>query len=315
MDNSILIEMENQLAALPVLEQRIKTLREKINSAEDEVRSLLHKFESESLDVENIKKDSFSNTVLKLIGKYEGKVSKETQEMLEAKMKYDKAVERVKTLNAERNELASQISVLSNEKQAFDAELKKREEIIRSNITDQNYITYMEIKNKQELLLKQLAEIDEAIKAGNRVINTADGAISHLESAESWATYDIWAGDGILSHLAKYEHIDDAKAEFNRLNSQLQDFKKELLDININTTFASLGIDSTTRAVDFWFDNIFTDCSVRDKIREDMESVRNLRNKVSKSINTLKNNRTEVTKMFSEAKARKHNLLMSSEGY
>ena len=313
MDNSILIEMENKLAALPALEQRMKKLRERINSAEDEVRSLLHKFESESLDVENIKKDSFSNTILKLIGKYEGKVNKETQEMISAKMEYDRAVERVKTINVECIELGNQISELHKEKQTFDAELINREEMIKSNITDQKYITYIEIKREQEFLLQQLVEIDEAIRAANRVIGTADNAIQHLESADSWATYDIWGGGGIISHMAKYDHIDDAQAAFNRLNSQVKDFQKELLDININTNYSQLGIDSTTRAIDFWFDNIFTDFSVRDKIRDDMESVRNLRNRVTKSINMLKNNRAEVTKMFSEANARKHDLLMSSE--
>jgi hypothetical protein len=314
MDNSVLIEIENKLAMLPVLEQRMKRLNEKIYDAQDEVRSLLRKFESESLDVENIKKDSFSNTILKLIGKYEGRVGKETQEMLEAKIQYDRAAERVRALNEERNELARQISGLCGEKQLYESELQKREKTISSNITGEKYAAYNEIKNKQEFLLKQLTEIDEAIKAGNRVICTADSAISYLESAESWATYDAWTNGGIISHFAKYEKIDDAQAAFNRLNSQLKDFEKELLDINIDTSFASLGVDSTTRAIDFFFDNIFTDLRVRDKISGDKESVRRLRDKAANSISTLNKTRAELAGLFSEANARKHDLLVSSEG-
>lgn len=313
MDNSILIEIENELAMLPVLEHRMQKLNEKTYDAQDEVRSLLRKFESEALDVENIKKDSFSNTLLKLIGKYEGQINKETQEMLEAKMQYDRAAERVRALSEERNELAKQISELCGKKQLFYNELQKREEMIKSNITGEKCAAYNEIKSNQEFLLKQLTEIDEATKAGNRVICTADSAISHLDSAESWATYDAWTSGGIISHLAKYEKIDDAQADFNRLNSQLRDFQNELLDVNVDTSFASLGIDSATRAIDFWFDNIFTDLNVRDKIRGDKESVRRLRDKVTNAINNLNKTRAEVERLFSEANARKHDFLMSSE--
>lgn len=311
MENSSLNEIRNKLAVLPVLEQRMKKLRDKINEAEYEVKALLHKFESESLDVEQIQKDSLSNTILKLIGKYEGKVNKETQEMLTAKMEYDKASERVKELNLERSELGNKISDLYKEKQTFEDELKKREEMIKSNVTDQIYKTYTEIQNEQNFLTHQLIETEEALEAANRVTNTANSAMQHLESSENWATYDIWGGGGIISHLAKYDHIDEAKMQFNRLNSQVKDFEKELLDVSINDTYISLGIDSTTRAVDFWFDNIFTDLRVRDKIRDDMEQLRNLCDKINRVINKLESNRVEVKKKLGEAEVKKNDLIMT----
>lgn len=311
MENSILFEIENKLSALPVLEQRMKKLQDTINEAENEVKSLLHKFESEALDVEQIQKEAFSNTLLKLIGKYEGKVNKETQEMLTAKIEYDKAIERVKTLNIERSELGSRISDLYNEKRTFEDELKKREELIKSNVGDQTYKTYIELQKEQEFLASQLIETEEALKAANRVVNTADNAMKHLESSEKWATYDIWGGGGIISHLAKYGHIDDAKMEFNRLNYQVKDFEKELLDVNLNANYDSLGIDSTTRAIDFWFDNIFTDFSVRDKIRDDMENLRQLCDKIYRAINKLEAAKVEIKRKLGETEIRKNGLIMS----
>jgi hypothetical protein len=311
MENSILIEIENRLAMLPLLEQRMEKLRNRINEADNEVKSLMQRFKSEALDVEQIQKESLSNTILKLIGKYEGKVNKETQEMLAAKIEYDKAVERVNSLNLERSELGNRISELNNEKKTFEDELKNREEIIKSNVTDQTYKTYMELQKEQEFLASQLVETEEALRAANRVLNTASSAQKHLDSAESWATFDVWSRGGIISHLAKYEHIDDAQMEFNRLNSQVKDFEKELLDVSIQDTYNSLGIDSTTRAIDFWFDNIFTDLSVRDKIRDDMENLRILCNKISTAINKLEINRVEVKKKLAETAIRKHDLIIS----
>ncbi|MHB8065361.1 MAG: hypothetical protein ACYDG2_22575 [Ruminiclostridium sp.] len=311
MENSILIEIENRLAALPVLEQRRNNLQGRINEAENDVRSLLQKFESETLDVEQIQKESFSNTLLKLIGKYEGKVNKETQEMLTAKMEYDKATERVKVLNLEQSELGNKLSELYKEKNTFEYELKNREEIIKSNVTAQTYKTYMELQKEQELLIRQLVETEEALKAANRVINTSNSAMQHLESAESWATYDAWTRGGIFSHMAKYDHIDEAQSDFSRLNSQVKDFEKELLDVNIQGTYESLGIDSTTRAIDFWFDNIFTDLSVRDKIRDDMKNLRNLCDRINRALNKLESNRVEVKKKLGETEVRKNDLIMS----
>lgn len=311
MDSNSLFELKNKLAALPILEERMKNLLGKIYRAEEDVKSLLRKFEAESLDVDQIQKDSFANTILKLIGKYEGKVNKETQEMLSAKMDYDKAVERVRDLNTERMELGRKISDLNKEKQVFDTEFKKREEWIKSNTTDQMYIIYMGFQTDQDNLSKQIIEIEEAITAAKRVLSTADIAMDHLKSAESWATFDVWSRGGILSHMAKYEHIDDAQNAFYRLTSQVKDFEKELKDINISETYSSIGIDSTTRAVDFWFDNIFTDMRVRDKIRGDMETIRSLYSSVSRAVNQLETNWSEINKRLKEIENKKNDLIMS----
>lgn len=314
MENSILIEIENKLLALPVLEQRMRKLCDRISEAENDVKSLLDKYQSEALDVDHIQKDSLSNSILKLIGKYEGKVNKETQEMFTAKVEYDKAVERLKILNLERTELDARLSELYKEKKSFDAELKQREEAIIHNITHDSYQKYMEIQNEKNLLAAQIIETDEALSAANRVLCTADTALQHLRSSENWATYDIWGGGGIISHMAKYEHIDDAQKEFNRLNSQLKDFEKELLDINIQSTYESIGIDSTTRAIDFWLDNIFTDLSVRDKIRDDIDNIRDLTNNINNIIKKLQASKIETKQKLGEAEAKKNALLKSVEG-
>lgn len=66
MENEKLNEIKNNLAILPVLEGRAQKLRRSISEAEDNVRSLLLKFQQESLDVEQLKKSSLSSTLLKL---------------------------------------------------------------------------------------------------------------------------------------------------------------------------------------------------------------------------------------------------------
>lgn len=95
MDNERLAEVRNNISRLPGLEERLEKLCSRISEAEEEVKGLLNRFQKESLDVERLEKDSLSSTILKLIGKYGDKLNKETQEMIEAKLAYDKAVQKV----------------------------------------------------------------------------------------------------------------------------------------------------------------------------------------------------------------------------
>lgn len=313
MDNNSFMELKNKIAGLPVLQERMKSLSGRLYEAQDNVKSLLRKYQDEALDVDGLQEDKLSNTLLKLIGKHEGKVQKETREMLSAKLEYDKAVERVHQLTNDRAELAGKISELSESKKNFDVEFARRENLLRSKISDEAFIAYTQLENRQQHLSTQLAETEEAIHAADRVIAAASSALGHLDSAEGWATYDVWSRGGILSHMAKYEHIDDAQAQMNYLSSLIRDFESELKDVNMHQVCQNVGIDSTTRAVDFWFDNIFTDLNVRDKIREDISQVNLLIRQVEGIVNQLESNKSELKKGMHEAQRGKDNLVMGFE--
>ncbi len=232
--------------------------------------------------------------------------------MLAAKMEYDKASERVLDLNNERYELNTRISSLLDNKQVYEAELKEREDIVKNSITSKAYLIYKRLQEEREALGQQLVEIEEAKRAAYYVMSTAQSAIEHLQSAESWATYDIWARGGVISHMAKYNHIDNAQADFNRLSYQIMDLKKELADIKVLETTYKVGIDSTTRMFDFWFDNIFTDLNVRDKIRADKEEVSKLKLEIEGIIDKLEDVRVGVLSKLDTIENNKKELLINN---
>ena len=312
MDKQKLIDMRNSLAMLPVLQQRLQKLEQRISEAEKDMQAVLKHYNAEVVDVEQMKKDSLSNTLLKLIKRYEGKLDKETQEMLAVKMEYDKASDRVSDLQSELYQLNSRIQVLLDNKQAYEAELKQREDIVKSSITSKAYLIYRKLQEEREKLGKQLVEIDEAKVVAHLVLGTAQSALEHLQSAEGWATYDIWARGGVISHMAKYSHIDNAQADFNRLSYQVKDLEKELSDIMIFETTYNVGIDATTRMFDFWFDNIFTDLNVRDKIRADKEEVSKLIQKIKSIIAKLEEVKLEALGKLDTVENNKKELLINN---
>ncbi len=311
MDRNSLIELKNKLAGLPVLQERLQRLKALINETDDQVNSLLRKYEEESLDVEKIQKDSLSTTILKLVGKYEDRVDKETQEMLHAKMEYDTAVHRMEELKKERGELSNRIADLTRDKRIFEDELQRREELIKSQITGEASEEYRKLEAHQDYLLKQLTETEEALRAAKKALDTASRAKESLDSAESWATYDMWFGDGIFSYLAKYDHIDSSQSYFDALSSQIRNLQKELKDINLSADFFPSQIDSTTRAIDFWFDNIFTDMRVRDQIRGNQEQIRSLYGKINRVIDKLEGLKSSISYQVKDSERKMDELLIS----
>ncbi|MDF2590791.1 MAG: hypothetical protein K0S75_257 [Clostridia bacterium] len=313
-ENQKLLDMRNSLTMLPVLQQRLQKLEERIIDAEKDMQRILRQYNAEAVDVDLMKKDSLSNTWLKLIKRYEGKLDKETQEMLAAKIEYDKASDRVSDLRSELYQLNSRIQSLLVNKQAYEAELMQREEIVKSSITSKAFFIYRKLQEEREKLSKQLVEVDEAKKVAYLVLGTAQSALEHLQSAEGWATYDIWARGGVVSHMAKYNHIDNAQADFNRLSYQIKDLEKELSDIKIFEKTYKVGIDSTTRMFDFWFDNIFTDLNVRDKIRTDKEEVSRLIQKIKSIIAKVEEVKLETQRELTAVENNKRELLINNTG-
>lgn len=310
MENEKLMEIKNSLYAIPVLQERADKLRLRIREAERNVSSLREKYEAESMDVERLEKESLSATLLRLIGKYEGKLEKESQEKFAAKVELDKALAQVEELRLELDELTGKISSLRSDQRMYEAELRKREQSIVNGLNEEASTKYNRLEDERGMLERQIVEMDEAIRAAHKAKSTAKNALAHLESAENWATYDIWCKSGIISHIAKYDHIDSAGEEFKRLHLQLESLQKELADIDIKG-FHMDGIDSTTRAVDFWFDNIFTDLKVRDRIRNDADQLRSLYGKIDRTISGIENKKADVRRMIDDVERRKEELLIS----
>jgi hypothetical protein len=75
MENTDFMEIGNRLAMLPVLKERADKLRTRISEAENEVKSLLSKYEAEALDVERLKAEKLSVYILKTIGRFDGKLN------------------------------------------------------------------------------------------------------------------------------------------------------------------------------------------------------------------------------------------------
>ncbi len=268
MDN--LCEVRERLAGIPPLESKLKDANARLQKLEEEVRILLEKYEKEKRDVERLENESISAFLYRYIGKYEDKMEKEEKEELEAKRNYDAAVSDKASIEQERDALQARLSTLRAEEVRYKDELERRRVRLKSNLQGEVAQKHNELEEQNQDFVAQRFEIKEAQMAIYNAIVIAAEAKQSLDSARSWATYDIWLGDGILSHMAKYDHIDKSEECFNRLHYAIHAAKKELGDINDISDIKQIEISSGQRMVDFWFDNIFTDMSVRNQLEENI---------------------------------------------
>lgn len=200
---------------------------------------------------------------------------------------------------------------MRNEERTYRVELDNRRRELASRITGVKSERYAELENERKAILSQITEIKEALRAAARTKSTAQSTLDSLMSAEGWATYDVFTRGGIISHIAKYSHIDSAERNFHTLSSELRDLKSELNDVRGLTVSGLNEISSGQRAVDFWFDNIFTDLSVRGQIKDNAKEINRLLYTISAAESALNSKLREAEVELTANSRREEELLVS----
>lgn len=104
---------------------------------------------------------------------------------------------------------------------------------------------------------------------------TADEILHSLDSAHGWATWDLLGG-GLVADLAKHSHLDSAQAAVEQLQVELRRFKTELADVTIDADL-QVSIDGFLRFADYFFDGLFVDWAVMDRISQSQAAVEETR--------------------------------------
>lgn len=119
-------------------------------------------------------------------------------------------------------------------------------------------------------------ELVEALDACRDAGQALALAASKLGSAGGWATYDTFFGGGLMADMVKHQKLDEAAALIRAADRALHHLATELADVGI-APVGGLGIDELSRVFDVWFDNIFSDWSVANRITEAKERVERTR--------------------------------------
>ena len=283
--DSSLSELQQKVALKKQLEAKLNDLRNQRKVFDKKVIELRVEHRSEQEDVEKLEGRSLANYFYQLFGKLDEKLSEERREASAAKVKLDAAERELAAVDCEIEEIQTQSQELYGCEQAYAAALEARRNAVKSSGTP-TAAQILELEEKIAFLESQKKEIREAISAGHSALGTADSVLSELEDADGWNTWDMLGGGGIITHMAKHSHLDEAQEKVEQLQGKLRRFKTELADIDIHADM-QVSIDGFLRFADYFFDGLFADWAVGDKISESQSSVQKVKGQISSALSKL----------------------------
>ncbi|MGC5771220.1 hypothetical protein [Paenibacillus pabuli] len=285
-------ELNEQLAILKEkgrIYEKWNDRLEKLNQEEVEwkakVQQRLEHLQKEQNDVERLNSMSLSAFFYHLIGKKEERLEKEELELMESKAEYDTACQMLKDIQEQR--LQVQQEVEGQRQYEFwqsDYQVlwgKKENDLLEKDAELQ------QMAEDREHLSGELQELNEADREGEYLLLALERAEKALSSAGNWGIYDMMGGGMISTHM-KRSRMDDAQVAIIDAGKRLRRFQKELEDVKM-AIHTELHLGGLLSFADYFFDNLFVDWMVQDKIRKAEMQVKDGLNIVRKTMQVLKN--------------------------
>ena len=239
----------------------------------------------EQEDVDRLEGGSLAAFFYNVIGKMDEKLTKEREEAYAAAVKYDAAARELaraaEDIARRRNELGALHDSERLYKEAAAAKLNA--------MKAQGGTMAEEILHREENIAyaqKQIREINEAVAAATRARGTAETVLAELDSAENWGWYDALGGGGLLSNTIKHDKLDEAQFMVEKLQSELRRVKTELADVKINADM-QVNVEGFLRFADYFFDGLFVDWTVLDRIGQSKSQVENVVNRIDRILQRL----------------------------
>ena len=270
---------------VPSLEAKLRELESQQRIYESKVVSLRIDYQNEQADVERLEGRSLANYFFQVVGRLDEKLDQERQEAYAARVKLDEAQHQLAGIDADLRSIKDQLSEANIAAFQFRAEVEKKYATLTESGTDAaDHI--MEIEQKIAAKRAQKQEIKEAISAGSSARNLADEVLSELKSAKGWNTWDMIGGGGIITHMAKHNHLDTAQDLISDFQSVLRRFKTELADVRISANM-QVSVDGFLRFADYFFDGLFADWAVGNKISNSISSVNHTKEQIGRTLEKL----------------------------
>ena len=276
--------LQEKISRSRQLTSMLKELRGQRDTIAARVRELEAIKVDEQADVDRLEGRSLASFFYNVIGKMDERLNKEREEAYAARVKYDAAARELEAIDGDIQRCESELSGLRGCEREYEATLREKANAVKSE-GGARAEEILKLEECHAYLESQKKELREAISAGNSARSTAESVLSSLDSAESWGTLDLLGG-GLLADMAKHSHLDEAQGAIERLQSQLRRFKTELADVTIHADM-QVNVDGFLRFADYFFDGLFADWAVMDKISQSQSQVQSTKNQIDSVLSRL----------------------------
>ena len=266
-----------QNARKPQLETRLNALRARQTELEHKLFDLEYTAQKEQADVDKLQNGSLAAFFYALTGKKGEKLEKEQAEAYTARVRYDAAAAEQAALQKDIADCRAELQQLRQNEQRYAALLAEKNAAVRASGSPAAE-QLLELERQLAACKAQQRELNEAVDAGQRALCSADDLIRLLNDADGLATWDLLGG-GLLADLAKHDSLDRAQQQVNALQAQLSRFRAELADVTMDAD-VQVNVDGFLRFADYFFDGLFADWAVLDKISQSKGQVESTRRQI-----------------------------------
>lgn len=286
-------QLQEDMARKRRLQKQMADLESRKKQLEVREAQLREIREREQGEVEQLEGRSLSKFFLLITGKLEDQLTQERREAAEAAVRHDALVRELEDVNASISDIRRELNgKLYSVEMVYERTLQEKKEAMLAS-GDPLAQRLIELEEQIGNLGIQKKELQEAIDAGNYALRIAASIQSSLSSAENWGTWDMMGGGGMISHMAKHSHLDEAQGKVESLQKALGRFRTELADVKIAANL-TVNIEGFARFADYFFDGLFVDWAVQDRIRNASGQVYEVRRKVELALEKLENMKAET---------------------
>ncbi len=265
--DSELQRMQKEIMEKKRLSAQLSDLLLQQAELEQKVTELGKVKQEEQEDVDRLQKGSLAVFFYKATGKIDEKLSKEQAEAYAAAVKYAAAERELEGVNydiAECRRRLSELQWIEREYQRMIEEKAKQIKAENGPVVEQ----ILQLERQIFFLQNQKKEIDEAINAGQAARSISQKILGDLQSAKDWGTWDM-IGGGLITDMMKYDKLNSAQSNVQDLQTALRNFRTELADVKEGISAdIHLEIGDFLHFADYFFDGLFTDWMVYDRISE-----------------------------------------------
>lgn len=278
-------QLREQMARRRRLSAEVSTLEDRRASLAQRVQQLKEETYKEQLDVDQLENFSAAKLFYQIVGKLDERLEKEQAELYAAALRYDSARQELQSVEGELDSRRRELARLDGCEAEYERLLAEKARVLREDPASPSARRLLALEERQARLSAREKELNEAILAGCDALSDIRAIEESLSSAEGWGTWDVFGG-GLISDMAKYSHLDEAQRQINTLQRSLSRFRTELADVDIRVDI-QIEVDSFLRFADYFFDNIFTDWAVLDRIRNTQSQVQQVDGSVRTIVSRL----------------------------
>ena len=249
-------------------QERLQRVLERARAAESLAESQLAdatvRADLEAKDVAKLESLSPTRIWSALRSHWDADFDREQAELDQAEYRVASARAALGVAAANRQQVLNQLAALGDPQSRRANALAREESRLRASAgsgADQ----LLEIAQQLAAGNAQLTEIDEALAAEQQARHDLTAAAGSLESAAGWAGVDTFLRGGVLTDMAKYQRMDEATAYLRAADASLRHLSAELADVGM-PKLDELNVDTLGQVFDVWFDNLFSDWSVHERI-------------------------------------------------